>query len=209
MRVFPDNNDHNDEDPDERRERGRDPIDPKAIGDILADQFADYLAAAAAAAADNPPHQQPTTETEPPARPTLRLVKNDDTDASSAPWDQPLDPGAVAVAGRTARRRMVRGAAGGSAVVVAATTLATWGQPWLVTGPLAGYGAAWLGYLWWNAALRPSIPDVVATAVNGVGHAIAAIAVAIVTAVRAAMSRIDTVRARHETSRTTPVSPSL
>ncbi|WP_406272518.1 hypothetical protein OH799_32920 [Nocardia sp. NBC_00881] len=210
MRIFRDNNDHNDEDPDEGRNESHEPIDPKAIGDILADEFADYLADVTAAA-DNPPpqHRQPTDDTEPPARPTLRLVKNDDTDTDTDEGDKPLDPRAAAAAGRAARRRLVRGAAGGSAVVVTATALATWGQPWMVAGPLAAYSTGWLAYLWWNAALRPSIPDVLTTLTSAVSTAFAVVITTLAAIVRGLVDRIDTARTRHETSRTTPVSQSL
>ncbi|MEU7633853.1 hypothetical protein AB0C34_28395 [Nocardia sp. NPDC049220] len=209
MRVYRDNNDHNDEDPDQGGSEGRDPVDPKAIGDILADEFADYLADVVAAADNTPPaHRQPTDATEPPAKPTLRLVKNDETD-TVAEWDKSLEPGAAAAAGRAGRRRMIRGAAGSSAVVVTATVLATWDQPWIVTGPLAAYGGAWLGYLWWNAALRPSVPDVLGAVTSGVSTAFAVVVTTIAVIVRGLVERIDTARTRHETSRTTPVSPSL
>ncbi|WP_040698937.1 hypothetical protein [Nocardia vinacea] len=196
MRIIRDN-DNNDEDPDEQRE----PIEPKAIGDILADEFADYLADVTAAA-DTP--DQRASEPHAPARPVLRVVHNNDTSDPVQQWDKPLDPDAVATAGRTARRRMVRGAAGASYAVVTATVLATWGQPWIVTGPLAAYGAGWLIYLWWNAALRPSIPDVLATVTNGLSTAFAVVITTIAAIVRGVVDRIDTARTRHEDNRTAP-----
>ncbi|MFI6959908.1 hypothetical protein ACIBJI_41400 [Nocardia sp. NPDC050408] len=199
MRIIRDN-DHNDEDPDEQRE----PIEPKAIGDILADEFADYLADVSAAA--DTPNQDHENASKPyaPVRPVLRVVHNNDTSDSVQEWDKPLDHDAVATAGRAARRRMVRGAAGASSAVVTATVLATWGQPWIVTGPLAAYGTGWLVYLWWNAALRPSIPDVLATVTNGLSTAFAVVITTIAALVRGLIDRIDTARTRHEDNRTAP-----
>ncbi|MFE9323544.1 hypothetical protein ACIHDR_19515 [Nocardia sp. NPDC052278] len=207
MRIIRDNDHNDDENPDE----GREPVDPKAIGDIIADEFADYLAKAVAAA-DNPPTPPArSSEPEPAERPVLRLVKTDTTDTgvTHSDWDKPADPGAVAAAGRVARRRMVGSAAGGSCLVVTATAFATWGQPLLVAGPLAAYGASWLAYVWWNAALRPSIPQILATATTSIGHAIAAVFTTITALVHAVLGRIDVARTRHETHRTAPVPPSL
>lgn len=199
MRIIRDN-DHNDEDPDEQRE----PIEPKAIGDILADEFADYLADVAAVADTPDPHDEHASKPHAPVRPVLRVVQNSDTSDSVREWDKSLDPDAVAKAGRAARRRMVRGAAGASSVVVTATLLTTWEQPWIVTGPLAAYGTGWLAYLWWNAALRPSIPDVLATVTSGLSTAFVAVITAIAAIVHGLVDRIDTARTRHEDNRTTP-----
>ncbi|MFI6368957.1 hypothetical protein ACIBG0_40300 [Nocardia sp. NPDC050630] len=198
MRIIRDN-DHNDEDPDEQRE----PIEPKAIGDILADEFSDYLADVAAAADTPNQDHRDTSKPHAPVRPVLRVVQNNDTNDCVQEWDKPLDPDTVAKAGRAARRRMVRGAAGGSSVVVTATLLSTWGQPWIVTGPMAAYGTGWLVYLWWNAALRPSIPDVLATVTNGVSTAFAVVITTIAALARGLVDRIDTARTRHENNRTT------
>ncbi|QIS13649.1 hypothetical protein [Nocardia arthritidis] len=198
MRVFRDNHDHNDDDHDND---GREPIDPRTDGEILADEFADYLALAAEVA-DNPPPPDPLDEPTTIDRPRLRLVTTgtdtlDETDDAD-PWAKTSDPDY----GRTARRRLVRGAAGGSAVVVGLGALAGWGEPFVVVGPLTAYGLGWLAYLWWHAALRPTIPQVLATAATGTGHAIAAIATTLVALLRAVVSRIEDARDRHENHRT-------
>ncbi|MBF6296816.1 hypothetical protein IU459_04560 [Nocardia amamiensis] len=186
MRMIRDNNDHNSEDPDE----GRRPASERDQAEILAEEIEDYLADVLACA---PPDTQDFESAAPQPRPTLRLVKTDATTTSTDPdCDKPLDPEVFAAAGRAARRRAARVAAGGSAVVVTATVLATWEQPWTVTGPLAVYGTAWLAYLWWNAALRPSIPDVIGSAINGVSTAFAVIATAITAIVRGLANRRDT-----------------
>ncbi|WP_433193818.1 hypothetical protein ACQP1G_34235 [Nocardia sp. CA-107356] len=194
MRIIRDNQ-NPDDDPENNRKPTQ-PSDPKALGDILADEVADFLAAVAEIA-DNPtPRNNPATE---PVKPTLRLVTSDDTAIPEAV----TDPAAIVKAGRAARRRMIRGAAGGSSVVVGLAVLAGWGQPWLVTGPLAAYGTGWLAYLWWNAALRPSIPQVLGSAVTGIGHAVAAVFTAIAALVHGLIDRADTARTRHENHRTT------
>ncbi|MGY2027261.1 hypothetical protein [Nocardia gipuzkoensis] len=208
MRIIRDNNDHNnDEDPDERRR----PASERDQAEILAEEIEDYLADVLACA---PPDTPDFTPPAPQPRPALHLVKTDtDTTGGADPdYDKPLDPEVFAAAGRAARRRMARGAAGGSAVVVTATVLATWGQPWIVTGPLAGYGTAWLAYLWWNAALRPSIPDVISTVTSGIGHAIAVIATAIAAIVRGLVNRSDqpdTADPGPEIQSASPAAPSL
>ncbi|MFD0362735.1 hypothetical protein ACFQZZ_14925 [Nocardia sp. GCM10030253] len=197
MRIIRDNHDHNDEnEPDE----GRVPTEPKAIGDILGDEFEDYLKDVIAAA-DNPPpdHWPPPAETGQPQRPALRLVKTD-TDVT--------DP-VLTATDSEARGRTIRRSAGASSFVVALAVTAGWGEPFLVAGPIGAYGAGWLAYLWWNAALRPSIPQVLTTVTSGIGHAVAAIATAIVAVFRALLTGIDTARTRHETNRTAQASPSL
>ncbi|MGY1946167.1 hypothetical protein [Nocardia asiatica] len=201
MRIIRDNHDHNDEDPDE----GRRPASERDRAEILAEEIEDYLADVLACA---PPDTQDFEPAAPQPRPTLRLVKTDATD-TDPDCDKPLDPEVFAAAGRAARRRMARGAAGGSAVVVTATVLATWGQPWIVTGPLAVYGTAWLAYLWWNAALRPGIPDVIGTAINGVSTAFAVIATAIAAIVRGLATRRDTADTEPEDQPASSAAPSL
>ncbi|WP_174188469.1 hypothetical protein [Nocardia barduliensis] len=205
MRIIRDNNDHNNnEDPDERRT----PAGERNQAEILAEEIEDYLADVLACA---PPDTQDFTPSAPQPRPALHLVKTDTT-GTDPDYDKPLDPEVFAAAGRAARRRIARGAAGGSAVVVTATVLATWGQPWIVTGPLAGYGTAWLAYLWWNAALRPSIPDVLSTVTSGIGHAIAVIATAIAAIVRGLVNRRDqpdTADPGPEIQPASPAAPSL
>ncbi|MFG3621503.1 hypothetical protein [Nocardia sp. NPDC047654] len=205
MRIIRDNNDHNnDEDPDERRR----PASERDQAEILAEEIEDYLADVLACA---PPDTQDFEPSPPRPRPALHLVKTETT-GTDPDDDKPLDPEVFAAAGRAARRRMARGAAGGSAVVVTATALATWGQPWIVTGPLAGYGTAWLAYLWWNAALRPSIPELISTVTSGISHAIAAIATAIAAIMRGLANRRDqpeTADPGPEIQPASPAAPSL
>ncbi|MEV0294220.1 hypothetical protein [Nocardia sp. NPDC050710] len=158
MRIIrPD--DRDDDGHDHSHDEGRIPADPRAIGDILGDELEDYLAQVIA---DVPPPEdaQPTGPSRSgrpigPKRPALHLVATDtDSDDDAEPE---VDPDAAIEAGRAARHRMLRGAAGGSSVVVLSATLAAWGEPLAVSGPLAAYGAGWVAYLWWNAALRPSV----------------------------------------------------
>ncbi|WP_433629108.1 hypothetical protein [Nocardia sp. CA-120079] len=200
MRIRNNNHDHNGEDPDE----GREPTDPKLQGEKLAEEVAEFLAAAVAAV-DNPPTRARSSEPESTDRPVLRLVKKDATDRDDANgWDTPADPGTAIAAGRAARRRVARGAAVASALVVTATAFAAWGQPWLVAGPLAAYGTGWLAYVWWNAALRPSIPQVLSTVSSGVSTAFAVVVTTLAAIVRGLIDRLDTARTRHETTRTAP-----
>ncbi|WP_329405969.1 hypothetical protein OG563_30495 [Nocardia vinacea] len=187
------NNDHNEEGPDE----GRDRNDPKSQGEKFADEVEDFLASVAEMI-DNPA-PRPNSAAE-PVRPTLRLVTTDDTAIPEAV----TDPTAITKAGRAARRRMIRGSVGGSSVVVGLAWFAGWGQPWLVAGPIAAYSTGWLAYLWWNAALRPSIPQVLGSAASGIGHAVAAVFTAIAALVHGLIDHIDTAHTRHEDNRTGP-----
>lgn len=162
-----------DDDPDPDRDHGFEnfepPPDPDDVGDLIAAEFRAYLDNAGAL--DPHPNHQTT-----PSRPALRLIKPDRDDTGGAEVAAlELDPAELAAAGKAARRRMVRGAAGGSAVVVAAGVLAGWGQPLVVTGPLAVYGTGWIAYLWWNAALRPPVPVVLHGAADRIGAAVAAV----------------------------------
>lgn len=175
-----------DDDPDREYQRGHEPPpDPADVGDLIAEEFRAYLDNAGAL----DPYPAPTPGPQPgAARPALRLVKPEpDHDAEVAALA--LDPGELAAAGKAARRRMVRGAAGGSAVVVAAGALVGWGQPLVVTGPLAVYGTGWVAYLWWNAALRPPIPAVLHGAADRVSAAVAAVFALLATLARALRSR--------------------
>ncbi|MGV9616276.1 hypothetical protein [Nocardia xishanensis] len=193
--------DHNDDDPDDHQHKRPGPVDPTQQGQQLADEVEDFLASVLA----NVPPVDEEGSVNPAAtpRPALRLVPEVD-DRDTAEWDAPLDPAEIAAAGRAARWRMVRSAMGGSTVVVLAGLLAAWGEPLAVTGPIAVYGAGWLAYLWWNAALRPSAPDVLAAVTGGIGHALTAVALAIVAAVRAGITR-----ARRETPDPAQVSQSV
>lgn len=199
MRIFrdnPDDHDPEDFDNDDDITRGE---DPKAVGDIIADEFADYLASVVA---DAPPPTEPDAETtagtETPA-PILRLVKDDDTTPETEPDNPEVDPREAA---RAARKRLIGASAKGSAVVIGLGVVAGWGEPPVVVGPLAVYGTAWLAYLWWNAALRPPIPQAIGATTHAVTGGIAAAASGTARTARRVIHRVDRARERHETTRT-------
>ncbi|PXX66932.1 hypothetical protein DFR70_103687 [Nocardia tenerifensis] len=204
---------HHNDDPDDnhtppprRAGEPREPGEPTAIRDILAAEFADYLADVVAKTPppDNPDDTTPT----PPARPNLRLITTTPDKSGTADWDEPLTVDDAITAARTARRKVVRGAAGGTAVVVTAGVVAGWGEPLIVTGPLAIYGTGWLGYLWWNAALRPTLGQILAAVFGGLSTACAVVLTTLATLARGLVERVDTARSRHETTRTATTSPS-
>ncbi|KAA8884257.1 hypothetical protein F3087_34095 [Nocardia colli] len=208
MRIIRDNNPHDDESDDDRtpNEPGS-PVEsrePKAIGDILAAEFADYLADVVA---NVPEPVDPDTVPAPP-RPALRLVTPVAGGPDTGDWDKPFTVENAVEAARTARRRVVRVAAGGSAVVVTAGVLAGWGEPLIVTGPLAVYGTGWLAYLWWNAALRPSIGQVLSALTGAIRSAFAVVLTTLAGLAHGLIDRVDTARTRHETTRTSPAAPS-
>lgn len=186
----------NHDDDHEHDDEGREPRDPKALGEILADEVSDYLAAAAQVRGAPFPLGQdaPIEAAVPqPLKPALRLVKTDDTDN---------EPGAAAPAGTGIRPRLLRAGLGGSLLVIAAVALTAWGQPAIVAIPLAGYGLGWIAYLWWNAAWRPPIPQVLTVLLTAIGRGIAALVRGTCTAVRRGVDRIEALRTRHESRRT-------
>ncbi|QLY33993.1 hypothetical protein [Nocardia huaxiensis] len=186
-----DDHEHDDHDPREDRESR----DPKVMGEILADEVSDFLAAAAHAAGAPFPlgHDAPTEPT--PGKPVLRLVTTDDT-----PGEQPM---LGAGPGAGLRPRLLQTGIGGSALVLAAVVFVVWGQAAVVAVPLAGYGLGWIAYLWWNAALRPPIPQVLAVLVTAVTRSIAAIIRGLCRAVSRRVARLAAARACHESARTT------
>ncbi|MCP9621587.1 hypothetical protein FOH10_29490 [Nocardia otitidiscaviarum] len=193
MRIIR-NHDHDDHEDDDH-DKDRESRDPKALGDILADEISDFLAEAACAGAPFPIGQDAPTEPAAPrpVKPVLRLVKSDDTqDYSPSP----------AADGRL-RPRLLRAGLGGSLAVLAAVVFAGWGQPAAVVIPLAAYGLGWIAYLWWNAAWRPPIPQVLAVIATAISRGIAATVRGICHATRRTITRLETVRTRHETHRTT------
>ncbi|MFC9434001.1 hypothetical protein [Nocardia sp. NPDC057030] len=209
MRYRPD---HNDDDPDNHTPNDPTPApaesqEPKTIGDILASEFASFLADAVAKVP--PPQTDPAYEPEPPTRPNLHLVTTEPEPAAAAPAgrDEPFTADDAVTAARTARRKVARAAAGGSAVVVAAVAFAGWGEPPIVTGPLAVYGTGWLAYLWWNAALRPSIGQILAAGIGGVRTAFAVVLTTLAGIAHGLVERVGTARTRHETTRTSPAKP--
>ncbi|WP_216917821.1 hypothetical protein [Nocardia noduli] len=174
MRIKPPNDRNNgDGDDDDRL-----PTDPSVIGEMLGDEVEDYLAHVLADVPpldeEEPPFTPPSRSRRPigPKRPALHLVPTSKDDHEDRDDAAALDPEAAIEAGRTARTRMVRSAAGGSALVALAAAFACWGESVAVTGPMAVYGTGWVGYLWWNAALRPSFPDTVTAISDGISRAV-------------------------------------
>ncbi|MEG8177474.1 hypothetical protein GZH49_02865 [Nocardia terpenica] len=195
--------DGDDPEPDREQDRLRGSREPQAIADILADQFSAFLAEVAAVADDQPatfPQDAPVEPRPDPAvKPALRLVTTDDTNTGIGEMADSAD---VRRAGTRVRRELLRAGIGGSVVVVAAAAVAGWGQPAVVVVPIAVYGLGWIAFLWWNAALRPPLRQVLAVIITACARGIAAAARGIVRAGRAGVARIETARTRHETTRT-------
>ncbi|WP_107656037.1 hypothetical protein [Nocardia suismassiliense] len=187
MRIIR-NNDDNDKDPEDFE-----PNDPKDQGEKLADEVADFLAAVAERA-PFPTGQDAPAPAGQSVKPELRLVKTDDVPDAR-------DEAIVATAGGL-RPRLVRAGAGGSAVVIVVAVFAAWGEPPAVAVPITVYGAGWMAYLWWNAALRPPIPQAIAFVTTATSRATAALFRAFFRGLRRAYERVDAARTRHETTRT-------
>ncbi|MGN2640516.1 hypothetical protein ACTD5D_30980 [Nocardia takedensis] len=173
MRIIRPDDNHDDD-----RDGNRGPDDPDFFSDI-GDEVEDYLAHVLADVPPLDPDEVPAPTTtgprgaKPPKRGVLHLVPTDDPHADT-PTPVAVDPDTAIAAGRGARKRMVRGAAGGSVLVVAAAAVLGWGESFTVVGPLAVYGTGWVGYLCWNAALRPSFPDTVHAVAEGIGRSVTA-----------------------------------
>ncbi|APA97600.1 hypothetical protein [Nocardia seriolae] len=169
------------------------------VADILGDEFADFLAKGTAAA-DKPRFRlgQDAPDPQESTKPVLHLVKTDDT-------EQDPNTARTSPAGLRPQLRpqLLRVGVGGSLAVLAVLTLAAWGQPAAVVIPLFVYGLGWVAYLWWNAALRPPLPQAAATMCTAVGRILAAIARGFCHPFAAGVARLEAVRARHETTRTT------
>ncbi|MEU7141704.1 hypothetical protein ABZ942_19795 [Nocardia sp. NPDC046473] len=191
MRIIR-NHDHDDEDPDDFE-----PNDPKDQGEKLADEVSDFLAAVAERA-PFPTGQDAPGPTEQAMKPALHLVKTD----ASADREVNDEWTVAAIKSRGPRPRLVRAGVGGSAVVIALSVFATWGEPSSVVVPISVYGFGWIAYLWWNAALRPPIPQAVAVITTAFNRSIAAIFSLVVGRFRALLNRADAARTRHETTRT-------
>lgn len=199
----PENPEPDDNDQDADQEKWE---DPREIADIIGDEFTDYLNAVLADG--SPPDEdivRPPTKVRSsadPDTPMLRLVKDENP--------KPHPDGAAGeadereAAAKAARTQLIRGSAKGTAIVAGLGVAAGWGEPFVVVGPLAVYGAGWLAYLWWNAALRPPIPQAIGSASHALTGGIAAAASATSRTVRRAVKRAENARADHETSRTTP-----
>lgn len=207
MRI---NNRPEDHEPDDHEtSRDQDKYeDPREIADIIGDEFTDYLNAVLADGSPpldedivRPPAKSPAPAA--PSTPKLRLVKDENlTPALIDSAGEEIDPETAAKAART---RLIRGSAKGTAVVAGLGVAAGWGEPLVVVGPLAVYSAGWLAYLWWNAALRPPIPQAIGSTSHALTGAIAAAASATSRTARRVVKRADNTRAEHETSRTSPV----
>ncbi|WP_068058158.1 hypothetical protein [Nocardia xishanensis] len=177
--------------------------------ELLIDEAEDFLAEHAAA---SPYHPESDTASaavaEPqPQRPAprLRLVKN--PDPAVPVEDEHLPPAlrpTVTVTAPPRRRvpRWVRTTLPGSLVVVLAAAALANGQPGVVAAPLAAYAAGWVAFLAWNAAYRPPLAQVAASAISLLARTIAAVIGGTVRTARAVVGRIDTARQRSETTRT-------
>ncbi|WP_067478738.1 hypothetical protein [Nocardia amamiensis] len=202
MRIIRPHDDNDDNDDGQRRpEPAATPTDPAIAGELFADEVEDWLAGIAdldtAPTAAPAQTERPAADTGPVRRAALTVVP----DLDDGPNEQPT--AAVAPVPARSRAQTARRTAAASAVVVSAAVTAGWGEGPLVVGPLAVYGGAWVAYLWWNAAHRPPLLQAIDTATAGVGHAVAAVATAIVALLRALVERIDRARTQHETNRTT------
>ncbi|MVU79476.1 hypothetical protein GPX89_19785 [Nocardia sp. ET3-3] len=204
MRIIRSNDDH-DDDHEHQHNRKRGSGGPNElgelvaglpdgqVGDILGDEASAFIAAATVAA-DGPgfPLGLDVPEESIPAKPVLRLVtpeKHLDT-APSSPAQAGLRP------------RLLRAGLGGSALVAVILLIADWRQPAVVAAPLAVYGLGWVAYLWWNAALRPPLPQTLIALTTAIGRALAALLRGICRTFTGAIARMDRSRDRHETRRT-------
>ncbi|MGW0247977.1 hypothetical protein ACWDYH_15225 [Nocardia goodfellowii] len=200
---------HDDSDDEDRGRQQPAPIEPAVAGQVFADEVEDFLTAVAA----EDPHKEVEeflarigeTTTKPTPAPGSRPAPQ-----AAAPATQPAltvvadgteravrQPDSVGRPVRT-RGRAVRRTAATSVVVVASSTAIAWGEGPLVVGPLAVYATGWVAYLCWNAAHRPALPYAIGTVTAGIGHAVAAIATAIVSLLRAVFARIERARTAHE-----------
>ncbi|MBF6065427.1 hypothetical protein IU500_34405 [Nocardia terpenica] len=208
MRIIRNNDPYDDGDdpePDREQDRLRGSREPQPIGDILADQVSAFLAQVAAVADDQSTtlsHDAPVEPRPDPAvKPALRLVTTGDTDTGTGTGEM-ADPADARRAGTRVRLELLRAGIGGTTVVVAAAAVAGWGQPAVVVAPIAVYGLGWIAFLWWNAALRPPLRQVLAVIITACARGIAAAARGVVRVGRAGAARIETARTRHETTRT-------
>ncbi|WP_280434440.1 hypothetical protein [Nocardia carnea] len=197
-RPEPDDNDH-----DLNNEKWE---DPRELADVIGDEFTDYLNAVLAEGSppDDDIVRPPAKDLSPAAAgtPALRLVKDEGSvPAEKTVSEEATDPHAAASA---ARKRLIRGSAKGSAVVAGLGLVAGWGEPLVVVGPLAVYGAGWLAYLWWNAALRPPIPQAIGSTSHALTGGIAAAASATSRTVRRAVKRAENDPRVPDASRTHP-----
>ncbi|MFG3524880.1 hypothetical protein ACGF5S_31805 [Nocardia nova] len=194
MRIIRDDDghDHNDDNRPKRLEDIAAGVPADEVGNLIADEVSDFLAAAVRAT-----DRTPAAPAEPsPAqhKPDLRLVPTiPDEDHDGI---EPTEDAGTAVS--SGRVRLLTSTAASSSFVVTAAALAGWGQPAVVAVPVAGYGIGWLAYLWWNAALRPPLPVAVAAIATALARGSAAFARTLVGAVKWLTSRASAARSRHE-----------
>jgi hypothetical protein len=196
MRIIR-NDDHHDHDryEDGHEHRDRPPRDPKVLAEIFVDEVSDFLAATADLVPFTPGHDAPAEPTAPqPVDHVLRLVKIDD-DTTDEPTDPEPAADAVVQGRASVRPRLLRAGIGGSSVVVAAVVVAAWGEPAEVMAPVGVYGVGWIAYLWWNAALRPPLPQVLAVIATAISRSTATLARGITGTGRASVARVDTANA--------------
>ncbi|NKY48379.1 hypothetical protein [Nocardia cerradoensis] len=195
MRIIRDDDGHdqNDDNPRKRLEDIAAGVPADEVGNMIADEVSDFLAAAVRAT-----DRTPAAPAEPsPAqhKPDLRLVP-------SVVDDEENTTEKVGTTGSSGRVRLLTSTAASSSLVVTAAALAGWGQPAVVAVPVAGYGIGWLAYLWWNAALRPPLPVAVAAIATALARGSAAFARALVGAVKWLTSRATAARFRHDDTAT-------
>ncbi|WP_433562315.1 hypothetical protein ACQP1O_33190 [Nocardia sp. CA-151230] len=165
------------------------------VADILGDEFSDFLAKGTAAAGKPRfPLGQDAPSPQESAKPVLHLVKTEDGEKVT---------GTATTSPAGVRPQLLRAGLGGSLAVLAVAVVAAWGQPAAVAIPLAVYGLGWVAYLWWNAALRPPLPQAAATVLTVFARVLAAAARGMCRLFTAGVARLDRARARHESTRTT------
>lgn len=199
MRIIRDDDghDHNDDNPRKRLEDIAAGVPADEVGNLIADEVSDFLAAAVRAT-----DRTPTAPAEPsPAqhKPDLRLVPNTSDDEEEDDENPPASADAPVTGGGV---RLLTSTAASSSLVVTAAALAGWGQPAVVAVPVAGYGIGWLAYLWWNAALRPPLPVAVAAIATALARGSAAFARTLVGAVKWLTSRATAAWSRHDDAST-------
>lgn len=198
MRIIRDNDghDHNDDDPRKRLEDFAAGVPADEVGNMIADEVSDFLAAAVRAT-----DRTPAAPAEPsPAqhKPDLRLVPS----VVDEEHDNEHITEEAGTTGSGGRVRLLTSTAASSSLVVTAAALAGWGQPAVVAVPVAGYGIGWLAYLWWNAAMRPPLPVAVAAIATALARGSAAFARTLVGAVKWLTSRATAAWSRHDDAAT-------
>lgn len=206
MRIIRGNHDHNDDEHNHDNDHGK-PQRPASESDAarMAESLVDETEAFLAGLAADNPH-----EPAPEPKPVARLVKSLTSepvppvpveDENLIPALRPQPTQEPAPVGRR-MPRWARTALPGSLVVVALAAVTTHGQPAVVAVPIDIYAGAWVGFLSWNAAHRPPIRDVAATALSGAIGLIGAVLSVLAHGIRALVTGISHRRGRFETART-------